>query len=841
MKHQPFGLGFLAVLVAFALPSLGAIPQSEHDALMALYNATGGASWNHRDNWGNPLGTEGAWYGVTLDLAETTVVGLNLRGNHLVGVIPTEIGNLPNLESLNLYDNSLSGTPPSQIGTLHHLKSLSLGSNSFPDGPIWDWIQNLTELESLYLNYGKRTGPLPPWIGALTKLQYIQMNDNAITGPIPVEIAQLKDLRSFYMDRCQFSGSIPAELGSLANLARIYLASNQLSGAIPPELGNLTQLSYLGLGGNQLTGPIPADLDRCAALSDLYLDDNALDPGPIPEWLRNHKNLGALGLNRTGRTGNLPPWLPELTKLYYILLTGNDLHGTIPAGLGDITGLWILRLGDNRLTGAVPADIGNLSQLWRLDLSANGLSGELPGNLANLGALTDGSGLDLRYNALFTPDPALKTFLDTKQTEGGDWLGTQTLAPATFAVSSVTETSAHFSWTPMAYQQETGGYQIVATVNGSDPQPLFSVQSKVASWLDGATLQPSTEYGFAVRSFTDASPHNRNRVFSDPCAVVPITTPGPPVVTGLDPASGPSWGGTSVTISGINLFGATVVRFGALDATSFSVDSETRIMAVNPAQGAGTVDVTVINPNGTSSTGPASKFAYRPCEITCEASSPGEGLIAVPVAFQAQALATDCQGTVAFLWAFGDGSTSTEQNQQHAYATAGVFSWTLTATIAGATCTRSGTVIIHPCEVTCTASAPSSAKQGEEASFTAQASVSHCAGDIQFLWDFGDGSTSTSQNPQHAYTLTGTFTWTMTVVAGGISCMKMGLVEVSPAIPGDCDGSGTVSIGEVQKAINMFLEIIPPNCGVDCNGDGTVSIGEVQKVIIGFLGLPSSC
>ena len=63
----------------------------------------------------------------------------------------------------------------------------------------------------------------------------------------------------------------------------------------------------------------------------------------------------------------------------------------------------------------------------------------------------------------------------------------------------------------------------------------------------------------------------------------------------------------------------------------------------------------------------------------------------------------------------------------------------------------------------------------------------------------------------------------------------------SAAIPGDCDSNGTVSIGEVQKAINMFLGTFAPGCGVDCNGDGTVSIGEVQKVINAFLGLASSC
>ena len=60
-------------------------------------------------------------------------------------------------------------------------------------------------------------------------------------------------------------------------------------------------------------------------------------------------------------------------------------------------------------------------------------------------------------------------------------------------------------------------------------------------------------------------------------------------------------------------------------------------------------------------------------------------------------------------------------------------------------------------------------------------------------------------------------------------------------VPGDCDGSGTVTIGEVQKAINMFLGIEPPACNVDCDGNGIVSIGEVQKVINAFLGISNSC
>ena len=64
---------------------------------------------------------------------------------------------------------------------------------------------------------------------------------------------------------------------------------------------------------------------------------------------------------------------------------------------------------------------------------------------------------------------------------------------------------------------------------------------------------------------------------------------------------------------------------------------------------------------------------------------------------------------------------------------------------------------------------------------------------------------------------------------------------IAVGVPGDCDSNGTVSIGEVQKAINMFLGTQAPGCGVDCDGNGQVSIGEVQKVINCFLGTGCTC
>ncbi|MGI8985059.1 MAG: SBBP repeat-containing protein [Acidimicrobiales bacterium] len=83
-----------------------------------------------------------------------------------------------------------------------------------------------------------------------------------------------------------------------------------------------------------------------------------------------------------------------------------------------------------------------------------------------------------------------------------------------------------------------------------------------------------------------------------------------PLVTGTAPRSGPASGETPVVITGRGFTGASAVRFGAVDALSFSVDSPTQITAVSPAQAKGTVAVTVTTAGGTSPANPVASFEY---------------------------------------------------------------------------------------------------------------------------------------------------------------------------------------------------------------------------------------
>ncbi|MFI5286360.1 MAG: IPT/TIG domain-containing protein [Candidatus Dormibacteria bacterium] len=83
-----------------------------------------------------------------------------------------------------------------------------------------------------------------------------------------------------------------------------------------------------------------------------------------------------------------------------------------------------------------------------------------------------------------------------------------------------------------------------------------------------------------------------------------------PTVSSVSPDSGVTTGGTKVTITGTNFTGATAVRFNSTPAASFIVDSDKKITAVTPDPAAGTVNVTVTTPFGTSAISAADHFTF---------------------------------------------------------------------------------------------------------------------------------------------------------------------------------------------------------------------------------------
>ncbi len=112
-------------------------------------------------------------------------------------------------------------------------------------------------------------------------------------------------------------------------------------------------------------------------------------------------------------------------------------------------------------------------------------------------------------------------------------------------------------------------------------------------------------------------------------ALAAVSSSPAPRVTSVLPGRGTEAGGTSVTISGANLSGATAVKFGAVAAKSFTVESTNIIKATAPA-GHGTLDVRVTTPEGTSAVTEADRYAYRTPEQIEEEEAAAEALTGVP-------------------------------------------------------------------------------------------------------------------------------------------------------------------------------------------------------------------
>ncbi len=76
-----------------AVPPMAQTPETDREALVALYNATGGPKWLSNDNWLSDAPTSD-WHGVTTD-DSGHVIELDLDGNRLRGEIPPELATSP--------------------------------------------------------------------------------------------------------------------------------------------------------------------------------------------------------------------------------------------------------------------------------------------------------------------------------------------------------------------------------------------------------------------------------------------------------------------------------------------------------------------------------------------------------------------------------------------------------------------------------------------------------------------------------------------------------------------------------------------------------------------------
>ena len=210
----------------------------------------------------------------------------------------------------------------------------------------------------------------------------------------------------------------------------------------------------------------------------------------------------------------------------------------------------------------------------------------------------------------------------------------------------------------------------------------------------------------------------------------------------------------------------------------FSSDS-----SITPGFGARIDDLTIrTDPlSGLSCSGSATPTSGpAPLTVTLNASAPG-----------ASAAAT-------YYWFFDDGDYSTQQNTTHTYTSEGDYYPELRVEDGISRCTAGAFIsVTAACSVSCSATVPGSGVMGVPVAFGSSSSTTNCSTGVTSAWTFGDGSTSSLEDPTHTYAAAGTYSWSLVVAAGATSCTRTGNITIAApqtvtyVVPGVAHAPGT--------------------------------------------------
>jgi PKD repeat protein len=200
------------------------------------------------------------------------------------------------------------------------------------------------------------------------------------------------------------------------------------------------------------------------------------------------------------------------------------------------------------------------------------------------------------------------------------------------------------------------------------------------------------------------------------------------------------------------------------------------------AAGTYTASLTVMNASGQSST----KRQF----VTVMAGDPLLASFTFTVSGLKVLFTDSSVGTpTSWLWRFGDGSGPvTTRNPTHTYAAAGTYTVTLGITNAfGVTANTSQFVTVS-------LGSPPTADFSFQSSGLGVAFADQSTGSpTSWSWDFGDGGSSTQQNPQHTYAVAGTYSVKLTATNAAGSSSKTKIVTVSQGDPPTADFSFQVT------------------------------------------------
>ncbi|MEZ6197424.1 MAG: PKD domain-containing protein [Planctomycetota bacterium] len=461
-------------------------------------------------------------------------------------------------------------------------------------------------------------------------------------------------------------------------------------------------------------------------------------------------------------------------------------------------------------TGGVATDNGLPSHgtKW-LEVSASGSNAATPpSNIggagsppANVSAVSQAFGY-AAGDTLLTFDAAFIRNENANETQFNDFMSVDVTDGATWVNLYYADT---FTATPNTSARHALPMTAVTAVSanlatlfpGSTTSTTFIVQVSCGNLVDGA--QASIAYADDFR----------------------LETPVPLITS--DFTGTPTSGFSPLTVNFTPMTTGTVsTYFWAFGDGSVST-------AMNPSHvysATGTYDVSlsVTGPDGSDTmtkTGYVTVTSAPPVsDFTASVTS---GTAPLTVNFTAQTTGT----VTSYLWNFGDGGMSTQANPSHVYSSAGNYDVSLT--VVGPTGSDSETklsyitVISIPAPVADFSGTPTSGTSPLTVNFS-DLSTGSVTG---WAWTFGDGGTSTAQNPSHTYMASGTYTVGLTATGPGGSDLvtKVGYVTVSsiPAPTADFTGTPTTGTAPLNVSFTAILGGGPTSSVLWNFGDGGLS------------------
>jgi PKD repeat protein len=144
-----------------------------------------------------------------------------------------------------------------------------------------------------------------------------------------------------------------------------------------------------------------------------------------------------------------------------------------------------------------------------------------------------------------------------------------------------------------------------------------------------------------------------------------------------------------------------------------------------------------------------------PPPIASFTADPESGLVPLEVDFTNTSVDADT-----YFWEFGDTNTSTEENPTHTFTSIGTFTVKLTATNAEGSDEFELDITVNPvAPVASFVATPADGPTPLEVRFT-NTSIAEAS---TYLWDFGDNTTSSEENPTHTYTVIRSYIVRLTV------------------------------------------------------------------------------